>query len=64
LWGLKLDLGFISKIKNPTRVSVTIVQKAVQAGDKGRTLGDSVTNTKMWQVGDACAKMHSMSPLD
>jgi autophagy-related protein 11 len=64
LRGLQLHLEVISKIKNPTGFSVAVVRKAVEAGEKGRTLGDYVSNAKMRQVGDPCAKTHSMSPVD
>jgi hypothetical protein len=33
-----------------------IVRQAVEAGEKGKTLGDYVWNVNMGQVGDACAK--------
>ena len=64
LHGLDLDLEVISKIRIHPEFLSPSVRKAVEAGEKARTLGDYVSNVKMRQVGDACAKTHSMSPLD
>lgn len=64
LQGLDLDLEVISKIRIHPEFLSPSVRKAVEAGEKARTLGDYVSNVKMRQVGEACAKTHSMSPLD
>jgi autophagy-related protein 11 len=64
LQGLDLDLEVISKIRIHSEFLSSSVRKAVEAGEKARTLGDYVSNVKMRQVGEACAKTHSMSPLD
>lgn len=60
--GLELDLEVIGKIRIHPEFLSQAVRKAVEAGEKPRTLGDYVSNVKMRQVGDACAKTHSMSP--
>jgi autophagy-related protein 11 len=64
LRGLDLDLEVISQIRIHPEFLSPAVRKAVEAGEKARTLGDYVSNVKMRQVGDACAKTHSMSLLD
>ena len=64
LQGLDLDLEVIGQIRIHPEFLSPSVRKAVEAGEKARTLGDYVSNVKMRQVGDACAKTHSMSPLD
>ncbi|KAF8591259.1 hypothetical protein K439DRAFT_1656781 [Ramaria rubella] len=59
LQGLDLDLEVISKIQiHPDFLSAS-ARKAVEAGEKARTLGDYVSNVKMRQVGDACSKTHN-----
>lgn len=61
LQGLDLDLEVIGKIRIHPEFLSPAVRKAVETGEKARTLGDYVSNVKMRQVGEACAKTHSMS---
>jgi len=62
LEGLELDLEVISKIRIHPEFLSPAVRRAVEAGEKARTLGDYVSNGKMRQVADACAKAHSELP--
>jgi autophagy-related protein 11 len=65
LRGLKLDLEAISKIKiQPEFLSQSSEKQWRRERRVGRTLGDYVSNAKMRQVDDMCAKTHSMSPVD
>ncbi|KAF8527616.1 hypothetical protein BU17DRAFT_39351, partial [Hysterangium stoloniferum] len=59
LQGLDLDLDAISKIRIHSDFLSPAVRKAVETGEKARTLGDYVSNVKMRQVGDVCAKTHN-----
>jgi len=59
LQGLDLDLDAISKIRIHSDFLSPGVRKAVDAGEKARSLGDYVSNVKMRQVGDVCAKTHN-----
>ncbi|GJJ14937.1 hypothetical protein Clacol_009207 [Clathrus columnatus] len=59
LHGLEFDLDIISKIRIHSDFLSPAVRRAVEAGEKARTLGDYVSNVKMRQVGEACGRIHS-----
>jgi autophagy-related protein 11 len=59
LAGLEADLEIISRVKIHIEFMSPAVRKAVEAGEKARTLGDYVSNVKMKQVADTCARTHS-----
>lgn len=59
--GLEFDLEIIGKIRIHTDFLSPSVRRAVEAGEKARTLGDYVSNVKMLQVGEACTRIHRMS---
>ncbi|KAJ7275721.1 putative peripheral membrane protein [Mycena rebaudengoi] len=56
--GLEADLDIISKVRIHTEFVSPAVRKAIESGDKARTLGDYVSNLKMKQVADTCARTH------
>lgn len=58
LAGLEADLEIISRVKIHAEFMSQAVRKAVEAGEKARTLGDYVSNVKMKQVADTCARTH------
>ncbi|KAJ7485843.1 putative peripheral membrane protein [Mycena latifolia] len=58
LAGLESDLDIISRVRIHTEFVSPAVRKAIEAGDKPRTLGDYVSNIKMKQVADTCARTH------
>jgi autophagy-related protein 11 len=58
LAGLEADLEIISRVKIHVEFMSPAVRKAVEAGEKARTLGDYVSNVKMKQVADTCARTH------
>jgi len=58
LAGLEADLEIISRVKIHVEFMSPAVRKAVEAGEKPRTLGDYVSNIKMKQVADTCARTH------
>src|SRR5262249_43047933 len=47
LAGIESDLEIISRVKIHTEFVSSAVRKAIQAGEKHRTLGDYVSNVKM-----------------
>lgn len=57
--GLEFDLDMIGKIHIHREFLSPSVRRAVEAGEKARTLGDYVSNVKMRQVGEACTRIHS-----
>lgn len=59
LAGLEADLDIISRVKIHVEFMSPAVRKAVDAGEKARTLGDYVSNVKMKQVADTCARTHA-----
>lgn len=59
LEGLELDLVIVSKVRIHSDFLSANVRRAVEAGEKARTLGDYVSNVKMRQVAEGCAKVHS-----
>jgi autophagy-related protein 11 len=58
LSGLEADLDIISRVRIHTEFVSPAVRKAIESGDKARTLGDYVSNVKMKQVADTCARTH------
>ncbi|KAK0494510.1 putative peripheral membrane protein [Armillaria luteobubalina] len=58
LAGLEADLDIISRVRIHTEFVSPAVRKAMEAGDKARTLGDYVSNAKMKQVAETCARTH------
>jgi autophagy-related protein 11 len=58
LAGLDADLEMIGRVQiHPEFLSVA-VRKAIEQGEKARTLGDYVSNVKMKQVADTCARTY------
>jgi len=58
LAGIDVDLEMISRIKIHREFLSQAMQRAMDAGERGRTLGDYVSNFKMRQVADSCARTH------
>ncbi|KAL0062038.1 oligomeric, coiled-coil, peripheral membrane protein [Marasmius tenuissimus] len=58
LAGLEADLDLIAKVRVHTAFVSPAVRKAIEAGEKHRTLGDYVANDKMKQVAETCARTH------
>jgi autophagy-related protein 11 len=63
LTGLEADLDIISRVRIHTEFVSPAVRKAIESGDKPRTLGDYVSNVKMKQVADTCARTHGLCPF-
>lgn len=58
LAGLEADLEIISRVKIHVEFMSPAVKSAIEAGGEPRTLGDYVSNVKMKQVADTCARTH------
>lgn len=58
LAGVDADLEIIGRIKIHAEFMSPATRKAVEAGEKARTLGDYVSNVKMKQVAETCARTH------
>ncbi|KAJ7765324.1 hypothetical protein B0H16DRAFT_416878 [Mycena metata] len=58
LAGLEADLDIISHVRIHTEFVSPAVRKAIESGDKPRTLGDYVSNVKMKQVAETCSRTH------
>lgn len=58
LAGVDSDLAVIGRIKLHADFMSPATRKAVEAGEKARTLGDYVSNVKMKQVAETCARTH------
>ncbi|KDQ58454.1 hypothetical protein JAAARDRAFT_176412 [Jaapia argillacea MUCL 33604] len=58
LAGLEADLEIIKSVKIHAEFMSPIVRKAIESGDRARTLGDYVSNTKMRTVAETCARTH------
>jgi autophagy-related protein 11 len=56
LAGLEADLDIISRVKIHVEFMSPAVRNAIEAGEKPRTLGDYVSNVKMKQVAETCAR--------
>jgi autophagy-related protein 11 len=58
LSGLEADLDIISRVRIHVEFMSPAVRKSIEAGEKSRTLGDYVSNVKMKQVAETCARTH------
>ncbi|KAH0581434.1 Autophagy-related protein 11 [Termitomyces sp. J132] len=58
LAGVAADLDLIRHVRIHNEFLSPAVRKAIEAGEKSRTLGDYVSNVKMKQVADTCARTH------
>ncbi|KAF8887526.1 hypothetical protein BD779DRAFT_1526741 [Infundibulicybe gibba] len=58
LAGLEADLNLVVKVNIHIDFMSQTVRRAIEAGDKPRTLGDYVSRAKMMQVADNCARTH------
>lgn len=58
LAGLEADLEIISRVSIHTEFVSPAVRKAIESGEKQRTLGDYVSNVKMKQVAKTCSNTH------
>ncbi|KAI0760334.1 hypothetical protein C8Q74DRAFT_1372225 [Fomes fomentarius] len=58
LSGLEADLEIVSRVKVHKEFLSIAVRRAMDAGEKGRTLGDYVSKVKMQQVAASCAGTH------
>jgi autophagy-related protein 11 len=52
------DLEMASRIQVHREFMSAAMQRAMDAGNRGRTLGDYVSNEKMHQVADSCRRTH------
>lgn len=60
LSGLEADLDLISRVRIHVEFMSPAVRKSIESGEKSRTLGDYVSNVKMKQVAETCARTHGM----
>ncbi|KAI0654388.1 hypothetical protein C8Q70DRAFT_925844 [Cubamyces menziesii] len=58
LAGLDADLEIVARVKVHKEFLSVSMRKAMEAGDRGRTLGDYVSKVKMKQVADSCMHTH------
>ncbi|KAG2363479.1 putative peripheral membrane protein [Suillus spraguei] len=58
LAGLDADLEIISRVRIHVEFMSPAVRTAIENGERPRTLGDYVSNVRMKQVADACARTH------
>ncbi|KAJ3995825.1 putative peripheral membrane protein [Lentinula boryana] len=58
LAGLEADLEIISRVNIHTEFVSATAKKAIESGEKQRTLGDYVSNVRMKQVAETCSKTH------
>ncbi|EKM77300.1 hypothetical protein AGABI1DRAFT_122058 [Agaricus bisporus var. burnettii JB137-S8] len=58
LEGLNSDLEMIKRVRIHVDFMSTSVRRAIEAGDRHRTLGDYVSNDKMRTVAAGCARTH------
>jgi autophagy-related protein 11 len=63
LGGLESDLDIIRQVRVHADFVSPQVRKAIETGEKHRTLGDYVSNGKMMQVAETCEKSHGLSEL-
>lgn len=61
LSGLEADLKLIGRVRIHVEFMSSAVRKAIEAGERQRTLGDYVSNVKMKQVAETCARTHGAS---
>ena len=62
LQGVEPDLQIVSRIPVHKEFVSPNVRRAMEIGEKGRTLGDYVSQAKMRQVADTCRRTHGRSP--
>lgn len=60
LAGVQADLDLISQVKIHVDFLSSTARKSIEAGEKFRTLGDYVSNVKMKQVAETCARTHGL----
>ena len=58
LAGVDADLDLIGQVEIHFEFMSPAVRKAIESGERPRTLGDYVSNAKMRQVAEACARTH------
>lgn len=58
LAGVDADLDMINRVSVHRDFVSLSVRRAMDAGERGRTLGDYVSKEKMRQVADACSRSH------
>lgn len=58
LAGLNADLQIANRVKVHKEFLSATMRKAMESGEKARTLGDYVSRAKMEQVADSCIKTH------
>ncbi|KAI0319256.1 putative peripheral membrane protein [Amylostereum chailletii] len=58
LRGIDADLEMIARVDIHREFVSAAVRRAMDNGDRGRTLGDYVSNAKMRQVAEVCVKSH------
>ncbi|KAH7912199.1 putative peripheral membrane protein [Hygrophoropsis aurantiaca] len=58
LAGLDADLEIIARVRIHVEFMSPAVRKAIENGERHRTLGDYVSNVKMKQVAETCARTH------
>lgn len=58
LAGISADLDLISRVKVHVDFVSSNARRAIESGDKPRTLGDYVSNVKMMQVAETCGRTH------
>ena len=51
-------MDIISRVKIHMEFMSPGLRKAIEAGEKPRTLGDYVSNVKMMQVAETCSRTH------
>lgn len=59
LAGIDADLEIVQRVSIHKEFVSPAVRKAMELGERGRTLGDYVSQVKMRQVAETCAKTHS-----
>lgn len=64
LSGLSADLELAARVPVHREFVSPAVRRAMDAGDRGRTLGDYVSRGKMTQVADNCRRTHGELPPD
>ncbi|KAG6335512.1 hypothetical protein ID866_3584 [Astraeus odoratus] len=58
LAGVDADLEIIGRVQIHSEFMSPAVRKAIENGERPRTLGDYVSNVKMQQVAEACTRTH------
>ena len=58
--GLEANLDIINRVGIHVEFLSPAVRRTMETGEKHRTLGDYVSNVKMKQVSETCARMHSL----